>query len=46
MSSTKHPVDINPFLRADDQNFINSVGLKTSNPNESFRIMRLQKDNF
>ena len=38
--------NINPFLRADDQKLINSVGLKTSDPNESFRTMRLQKDDF
>ena len=37
---------INPFLRADDHNFINSIGFKTSNPKESFSSMRLQKDNF
>ena len=38
--------NINPFLRADDQNLINSIGLKTSNPNEAFRTMRLHKDDF
>ena len=38
--------NINPFLRADDQNLINSIGLKTSDPNECFRTMRLQKDDF
>ena len=38
--------NINPFLRADDQDLINSIGLKTSDPNESFRTMRLQKDDF
>ncbi len=37
---------INPFLRADDHNFTNSVDFKTSNPNEIFSTMRLQKDNF
>ena len=37
---------INPFLRADDQNLINSIGLKTNNPHASFREMREQKDNF
>ena len=37
---------INPFLRADDQALINSMGINTSNPNETFRNMRLQKDNF
>ncbi len=37
---------INPFLRADDQNLINGISLKTSNPNETFSTMRLKKDNF
>ncbi|MDC3116516.1 hydroxyacylglutathione hydrolase, partial [Alphaproteobacteria bacterium] len=37
---------INPFLRADDQNLIDDIGLKTSNPNESFSAIRLKKDNF
>ena len=37
---------INPFLRADDQNFSNSIGLKTNNPKETFKAIRLQKDNF
>ena len=37
---------INPFLRADDHNFTNSIGLKTSDPNETFSAIRLKKDNF
>jgi hydroxyacylglutathione hydrolase len=37
---------INPFLRADDQTFIDAMGLKTHNPSESFKTIRLQKDNF
>ena len=37
---------INPFLRADDQNFSDSIGLKTSNPSAAFSAIRLQKDNF
>jgi len=38
--------NINPFLRADDEIFTNSIGFKASNPDEIFRAMRLQKDNF
>ena len=37
---------INPFLRADDQKFIDSINLKTSNPEKFFSTMRLKKDNF
>ncbi len=37
---------INPFLRADDQNFIDNFSLKTSNSSETFRTLRLKKDNF
>ena len=37
---------INPFLRADDQNFSDSIGLKASNPSAAFSAIRLQKDNF
>ena len=37
---------INPFLRADDQKFIDSINLKTSKPEKSFSTMRLKKDNF
>jgi len=38
--------NINPFLRADDKNFTNSIGLKSSIPSECFSIIRKQKDNF
>ena len=38
--------NINPFLRADDQKFIDSINLKTSNPEKFFSTMRLKKDNF
>ena len=37
---------INPFLRADDDNFIQSVGLSSNNASESFGKIRLKKDNF
>ena len=37
---------INPFLRADDQKFIDSINLKSSNPEKFFSTMRLKKDNF
>ena len=37
---------INPFLRADDDNFIKSVGLSSINATESFEEIRLKKDNF
>jgi len=37
---------INPFLRADDDNFIQSVGLSSKNASESFGKIRLKKDNF
>tara|TARA_B100001109_G_scaffold98071_1_gene79962 strand:+ start:201 stop:965 length:765 start_codon:yes stop_codon:yes gene_type:complete len=37
---------INPFLRADDDNFIQSVGLRSNNASESFGKIRLKKDNF
>ena len=37
---------INPFLRADDDNFIKSVGLSSINATESFEKIRLKKDNF
>ena len=37
---------INPFLRADDQKLIDSLSIKTINPNESFSALRLMKDNF
>ncbi len=38
--------NINPFLRADDNNFIKSVGLNIDNAPESFGEIRLKKDNF
>ena len=37
---------INPFLRADDDNFIKSAGLSSINATESFEEIRLKKDNF
>ena len=37
---------INPFLRVDDKVFTNSIGLKTSTFSDSFKEIRLQKDNF
>ncbi len=37
---------INPFLRADDDNFIKSVGLNSNSAPESFGEIRLKKDNF
>ena len=37
---------INPFLRADDDNFIKSVGLSSNSACESFGKIRLKKDNF
>ena len=37
---------INPFLRADDDDFIQSVGLRSNNASESFGKIRLKKDNF
>ena len=37
---------INPFLRADDDNFIKSVGLSSNNASESFGEIRLKKDSF
>ena len=37
---------INPFLRADDDNFIQSVGFSSNNASESFGKIRLKKDNF
>ena len=38
--------NINPFLRADDQKFIDSINLKTINNEKSFTALRLMKDNF
>ena len=37
---------INPFLRADDDNFIKSVGLSSNIATESFAKIRLKKDSF
>ena len=37
---------INPFLRADDDDFIQSVGLRSNNASESFGKIRLKKDNY
>ncbi len=37
---------INPFLRADDDNFIKSVGLTSNNASKSFGKIRLKKDSF
>ena len=37
---------INPFLRADDDNFIKLVGLSSNNATENFGEIRLKKDNF
>ena len=37
---------INLFLRADDDNFIKSVGLSSNNATESFSEIRLKKDSF
>ena len=37
---------INPFLRADDDDFIKSVGLRSNSASESFGEIRLKKDNY
>ena len=37
---------INPFLKADDDNFIKLVGLSSNNATENFGEIRLKKDNF
>ena len=37
---------INPFLRADDDNFKKSVGLSSNNATECFGVIRLKKDSF
>jgi hydroxyacylglutathione hydrolase len=37
---------INPFLKADDHNFIKSVGLSNKRAPETFGEMRLKKDSF
>ena len=37
---------INPFLRADDDNFIKTIGLSSRKAPEAFAEMRLEKDSF
>ena len=37
---------INPFFRADDTDFLKSVGLSKNNASESFKEIRLKKDSF
>ena len=37
---------INPFLRADDDNFVQSVGLSGNDATENFGEIRLKKDSF
>jgi hydroxyacylglutathione hydrolase len=37
---------INPFLRVDDKVFTNSIGLKTTSFSDSFKQIRLLKDDF
>ncbi len=37
---------VNPFLRADEEDFTNSLGLKTEDAAEIFGEIRLKKDNF
>ena len=37
---------INPFLRADDDNFIESVGFSSNNASKTFGEIRLKKDGF
>ena len=37
---------VNPFLRADEEDFTNSLGLKTVDAAEIFGEIRLKKDNF
>ena len=37
---------INPFLKADDDNFIKLVGLSRNNASECFGEIRLKKDSF
>ena len=36
----------NPFLRFDDVNFINNIGLEGISDEENFRVIRRMKDNF
>ena len=37
---------INPFLRADNSNFVKSIGLSDNNAPENFGEIRLKKDGF
>ena len=37
---------INPFLRADNNDFTSSIGLVSNIPSECFSYIRKQKDNF
>ena len=37
---------LNPFLRFDNDNFINSIGLENKSNIENFRVIREMKDNF
>jgi len=37
---------INPFLRADQKEFTNSIGLQSNHAYDSFGAIRQQKDNF
>ena len=37
---------INPFLRADEKNFKNNLGLKKFSPENVFKEIRIQKDQF
>ncbi len=36
----------NPFLKFDDVNFINNIGLESISDEENFRVIRQMKDNF
>ena len=35
-----------PFLKCDDKNFLNSIGLNESSSTDNFRVIRQMKDNF
>ena len=37
---------LNPFLKFDDKNFLNSIGLNESSSTDNFRVIRQMKDNF
>ena len=37
---------LNPFLKFDDKNFLNSIGLNELSSTDNFRIIRTMKDNF